>query len=226
MKTSLKEKALKLRQEGWSYALIHQKLNVSKSTLSGWLGGIPFVPNSEVLSRIKAGPAKSGRVSSLKKGLRIQLADITAREELGLISRRDLWMLGIGLYIGEGGKVFEDTRISNSDPDVIKLAVAWFTSVMKVPRENMYLRLHIYPDVSEHAAISYWSGITGVPPVQFRRSHVDLRTNKLSKNQKKLPYGTAHLGVKSCGKEEFGVKLHRRIMAWINESYKQSAGIV
>ncbi len=226
MKTSLKQKAVKMRQAGWSYKDINNKLGISKSTLSGWLKAVPFVPNSVVSKRIKQGPAKSVAIRSQKRTELIKVINSEAKKELGVLSARDLWMLGIGIYIGEGTKSYEDVRVINSDPNVVNLAISWFNKVCGVPLEHFSLRLHIYPDVSEKEAKKYWATATGLSIPQFSKTQIDLRTNKSKSNHRKLPYGTAHLTVKSYGKIEYGVNLHRKIMAWIEECYVQFAGIV
>ena len=46
-------------------------------------------------------------------------------------------MLGLGLYIGEGGKTDGLIRIINSDPKVIKLAIKWFKFSFGIKTENI-----------------------------------------------------------------------------------------
>jgi hypothetical protein len=120
-------------------------------------------------------------------------------------------MLGLGMYIGEGGKTSGITRVTNSDPKIIKLAIRWLKVSFGVETKNLKIRLHLYPDSEEIECADYWSKHTGIPVNQFFKPTIDRRTNKkLSKNGK-LPFGTAHLNVNG-----FGVYLHRLIMAWIN----------
>ena len=49
MKLFIKEKAIKLRKEGYSYSYIKDKLGISKGTLSYWLRDIKYVPNEYTL---------------------------------------------------------------------------------------------------------------------------------------------------------------------------------
>lgn len=115
----------------------------------------------------------------------------------------------------------------NSDPEVIKTAIKWFKEVCDLNTENFTLTIHTYPDNNLKETINYWSKITGIPKKQFGKTQIDRRTNKSKKKRGKLPYGTAKLSVKSNGKKEFGVFLHRRIMGWIEASLKQiNAGVV
>jgi hypothetical protein len=224
MNLNLKQKAIRLRKKGWSYTTISEQLKVSKSTLSHWLAQIPYKPNEETTKRIKDGPAKSAFLSHEKKLQAIKTAKLQAAAELKNLSQRDLWMLGLGLYIGEGSKIHEYTRIVNSDPNVIKLAIKWFRDVCRIPTENFFLTVHLYPNVSAIEAINFWSKIAGVPVTQFGQTQIDKRLNKTAKKQRVLPFGTLHISIRSCGHPEFGVLLHRRIMGWVEEIYKQTRG--
>jgi len=112
----VKRKATKLRDAGYSYKIINASLEISKSTLSNWFKDKPFIPNKEVLNRIQYGPIKSAEKSHNKKVAEIRKLLEVGVKEIGLLSRRDLWLLGIGLYLGEGTKTYENVRIVNSDP--------------------------------------------------------------------------------------------------------------
>ena len=226
MGSVIHNKALKLRKQGWSYNIISARLGVNKSTLSGWLKDAPYEPNSTVLKRIKAGPRISGERRHAKSVAEIAVIRLLADRELGNISKRDLMMLGIGLYIGEGGKTHLQTRFVNADENVVRIAMQWFREICLVPNENFRLTLHIYPDISDLRAKEYWSSVTGIPSMQFGKSYVDTRTSKKI-NIGKLPFGTAHITVYACGQKRFGVDLHQKILGWIGAVYDRvNAGIV
>jgi len=131
-------------------------------------------------------------------------------------------MLGIGLYLGEGSKVFETVTISNSDPKVIKLAIAWLYKACGVRKRNLHLRVHLYPDNNVENVLAFWSGETQIPLSQFGKTIIDIRKNKLKQNRRKLPYGTVHLKIRSGGVKDLGIYLHRKIMAWIDNCFKQA----
>jgi len=217
---SLRIRALDLRKRGWSYCVISQRLGVAKSTLSDWLRSVPYVPNQAVVRRIKGGPAKTAELKRQRVLSEIRTCKQRAHQDIGRLSRRDLWFLGLGLYIGEGSKLFEEVRIINSDPQVIRLAMRWLREVCHVPNRNFCVSIHLYPDTSSSSALSYWSKITGVPKGQFGKIQVDRRLDKSFKKRRRLPYGTAHVKVCSRGNRRFGVALHRRIIGWIDALYE------
>ena len=189
--------------------------------MSTWLKEIEYVPNKIVKERIKKGPAKSGM---LRHNIRVrETREIkeAAQVELGKISKRDLWMLGLGLYLGEGTKLYETIRIINSDPAIAKLAIRWFRDICKLDVSNITVAIHLYPDNAVEESLNYWSKELDIPLKQFRKTQIDKRIDKSEKKKRKLPYGTAHISVSSNGNPNFGVKLHRRIMGWLESSLKQ-----
>lgn len=224
---SIREKAINYRKKGYSYSMISGRLGLAKSTLSDWLKEIPYTPNQEVLKRIQFGPAKSGQIAHNRKIRNITIIKRTAKKELGRLTRRDLWLLGIGIYLGEGMKLQESIRIINSDPEIIKTAIKWFKEICGLKNKNITATIHTYPDNDVKNTTNYWSEITGICKEQFGKVQIDRRKNKSGKKKRKLPHGTLHLQIRCCGKKEFGKSLHRRIMGWIESSLEQiNAGVV
>ena len=164
----------------------------------------------------RAGKARaaSGAAKARLKQESIHNAQRAAIDEMGSITSRDLFMLGLGLFIGEGTKYDQGIRFVNANPLVLRLIIRWFVEIHRIPLNNMRIRLHIYPDTDERACITFWSNFTGIPQLQFFKSVIDVRQNKKNIKFRKLPYGTAHLTVNSLGNKRFGVFLARKIVAW------------
>ena len=213
----IKQKAIGLRKEGYSYNYIMKHVPVTKSTLSEWLHDIPFTPNQHTLDTIGKAHIASGVYKHGIKVKSLERAELQAQKDIGNLSDRDIMMLGLGVYIGEGNKAYNITKITNSDPRIINFAIKWFTNTFGVNINQIKIRLHLYPDNNEKECVEYWSKYTTIPSHQFFKSGIDRRMDKKNSNRKKLPYGTAHMTVQSHGNKDFGVYLHRRIMAWINK---------
>jgi len=208
--------AKKLRDAGYSYNMINEKLRIAKSTLSNWFKDTAFTPNREIIHRVRYGPMKAAQVNHNRKVEEIKMLNQIGVKEIGIINKRDLWMLGLGLYIGEGSKSYETLQIVNSDPEIIKLAIRWFKEICGLENENIVIAIHIYPDNGEDKCIKFWKDITGLPLENFRKTQIDRRGNKSPIKKNKLPYGTAHISIISKGNREKGVRLFRRIKGWIN----------
>jgi hypothetical protein len=217
----LRKKADLLRQEGYSYKIIEEKLGIARSTLSYWFKDQVFTPNQEVLIRLKAGPAKAGeqRHKARLKEIAEQLQQ--GSQEVGQLSARERWLVGIGIYIGEGAKTTETTRISNADPAVISLAVRWLLHSCNMQPENLSVRLHLYPDNNEEECLHYWEKVTGLSRKNFRSSSIDRRPGKQLTKVRRLPYGTAHVTVLSRGDPAKGRRFYRKLNGWMQAVLNQ-----
>lgn len=208
--------ATRLRDSGYSYRMIHRELGVPMSTLSGWFRDRPYTPNPEALKRIQ-----SGRYAYGIRRRDLRISEIAAllqqgKLEVGDISKRDLWMVGIGLWIGEGSKTVEHIRFANSDPSVVKLWVRWLKEICGFKNENIFLTLHIYPETDEEACKKYWRSVIDIPSVRFGKTQVDRRSDKAATHKGKLPNGTVHISVRSDGDAAKGVQLYRRLKGWVS----------
>ena len=134
--------------------------------------------------------------------------------DIGRLSNRDLMLLGVGLYIGEGAKTTDSIRIANSDPRVIRLGIRWLQAI-GLNLDNIGISLHIYPDNDPDESKRYWFIETGLNESNFRWLVVDRRTNKSPNSARKLPHGTAHLSVMTHGDREKGARLFRRLNGWM-----------
>lgn len=218
---SIKDEAIRLRKEGNSYSFISSKIRVVKSTLSVWLKDVPFVPNSLT---------KNNRIENINNIITIKRADKAAsyksaleygNKQIGKLSERDIFMLGLGIYSGEGSKTGNQIRIVNSDPRIIKFSIMWFKRSFGLTDENFRLRLHLYPDNDEEKSINFWANTIEIKREFFQSTYVDIRVNKKRNRRGVLPYGTAHIGIVGNGNKDFGVLLQRKIIASIDFALRQ-----
>jgi hypothetical protein len=219
MKQTMKTQARVLRKKGYSYSFIQKEIPVAKSTLSYWLADIPYTPNQETVLHIGKARAASGMAKNKLKIDSFKRAREDAKKDVGRLSKRDIFMLGLGLYAGEGTKTHDIVRLINANPKIIKFAILWFKEVCGLKNINFMVRIHLYPDNDINEALSYWSQAVGIPLAQFQQTQVDTRIGKKVSKRGKLPFGTAHLSIKSMGNKDFGVFLARKINAWIEEVF-------
>lgn len=216
-----KKEAVNLRESGYSYAMIGERLGIAKSTLSTWFRDVPFKPNKEVLKRIQYGPIKSATKSHNQRIAESEALRLQGIQDVGKLSSRDKLLLGIGLYIGEGSKLNEQIQVVNSDPAVIKAMIHWFVTHCGLEKENMCIALHVYPDTNIQAAMRFWKDQTGLQDSNFNKTQIDRRTNKSKIKHNSLPHGTADLRVRSNGNPEKGVRLYRRLRGWLDGALGQ-----
>lgn len=224
-KEYLHKEALNLRKAGYSYSYIQKKIGVSKSTLSDWLTGVPYKRNQETIDVIDRARLMANEAKREIKRKSINDAGEQALKDIGKFTKRDLFMYGIGLYTGEGSKTGGLVRVVNSDPKIIKTSIFWFREILNLQNTCFSVRIHSYPDNNQEEVILFWMKQTGLPRSSFLKTWIDVRVDKKRKNYGKLPYGTAHLTVKSGGQKNAGSFLLRRILALI-EIVHNNAGIV
>lgn len=167
-----KEKALKLRAQGWSYSQIKKEIGVSKSTLSGWLAAFPLSvermkelrDNSEI--RIE----KCRQTKRQKKLFKLDITYWEAEQNVGALTQREIFLAGLFLYWGEGGKTGNAVSLSNTDPDVMKFFLKWIIQ-LGVPKEKMRVVLHLYSDMDEDVEKKFWSEVLNVPLENFRKTY-------------------------------------------------------
>lgn len=209
-----KIKAIKLRKKGLSYSEIIKEINVAKSSLSLWLKHIKLKPEHQKRLYTKkiqilclgSKSQKERRAREVKELLK------NAEDEVITPLSFDAFRLfGAALYWAEGskGRLFE---LTNSDPYMILFMVRWIERILKIPPQNLKLRLNIYPQQNEVKIKKFWSELTGIPLQNFGKSYI----KPLSKNYKKnnLYYGTARIEVPKSTNMQY------RVSGWVKKVLK------
>lgn len=214
MKIEEKNKAIEMRKKGFSMGEISNTLGVSKASISIWVRDIK-------LSRThKNKISKNGRsIDSIEKRRisrlinerqKDEVVKINAKSDFRVITKSDLKIIGIILYLGEGGKTKRGVaRIANSDPDVIKITMRFFREICSVPEEKFRGHIHTFDDANVSASEEYWSKITGIPRSQFYKTYSKLSTASKGKRHTTL-FGTLEVSVNDTN-------LYLTIMAWIEK---------
>lgn len=189
-----------MRRSGKSYAEIFALLKIPKSTLSDWFA------NSDWSHDLKQRLSKSAQVEhtirlrelNKLRGVNLKQAYVEAREEARIefetLKYNPLFIAGVMLYWGEGDKLTNySTKITNTDPHLIRLYVFFLEKVCRIPKEKIRGHILIYPDLNEETCRLYWAS----------RAHIDLsRFTKCTVIQGKrtirpLAYGVCMIGISS-----------------------------
>ncbi|SDM65270.1 hypothetical protein SAMN05444921_111125 [Streptomyces wuyuanensis] len=96
-----------------------------------------------------------------------------ARDAVGTLTDRELFLVGVALYWAEGSKDkawdrMEYLKLINSDPDVVTLHLRWL-ELLGVSRDRLRLQISIHESADLEAAQQYWSDLTGVARTQFNK---------------------------------------------------------
>ena len=220
----LREKARALRQNGESIAKIGVILHASKSTVSYWCRDIAL--SAKQVRRLafrqqEAGALARLRAAEKKRAIRMEAVRVESNRgsrDAGILSQRDLFILGVGLYWGEGYKSGnEECGLTNSNPDIIRAFMIWLKRAYNIPSSDLILRVSINRTHRDRVAIveQYWSKVTAIPRSQFTKtSLIKARSRKIYSNPEQH-YGTLRIKVRR------GTALRRRILGSIKAVSKQ-----
>lgn len=160
-----KSQALKLRKQGKTIPEIAKLLKVSKGSVSSWVKEVILSKKAQhILYVNKMRGSYKGRLigALLNKNKKIKIQD-TLREEalknLCSLSDRDLLILGIGLFWGEGNKKGSRFIFANSDVQMILVMMFFLEKCMNIQKADMYISIQINEEHKKRTKeiIDFWS---------------------------------------------------------------------
>ena len=112
LESKFKERAVILRKQGKTYSEILKIVPVAKSTLSLWLRSVALArPQKQRLTEKKREAQKRGGLARYKTRLSTTHDILTlAKGEVGLLTPRELLLVGSALYWAEGSKQRKSAR--------------------------------------------------------------------------------------------------------------------
>lgn len=167
--------AIILRKRGKSYSEIKKVLGVSKGTLSAWLKGHPF---SE--KRIRAlrdwNKVRIEHYRETRRRRREEALAIVYKNErisIGKLSKRDVFIGGLFLYWGEGGKTKNsELSMSNTDPAAIKAFIFWLARAFGIEKRKIAIRLRLYRDMDIAKETDFWAKTLGIDRKVFKKPYI------------------------------------------------------
>ncbi|MBF8282869.1 MAG: hypothetical protein HW378_1784, partial [Anaerolineales bacterium] len=153
----LRAKAQQLRQKGATLTEICEQLSLGKSTVYGWIKGIP-IPRTARQSEQRRKAAQA--IRQKHEALRHQWYDEayqTAPEVLSDPVMRDF----VVLYAAEGFKRDRNrVELCNSNPNIMRVAHRFIGALSRNPHIRYRLQCHVDNDEGELKA--YWSQLLGI----------------------------------------------------------------
>ncbi|WP_369204043.1 hypothetical protein [Streptomyces sp. PU-14G] len=212
-KDDLRERARELRRQGWTYDRIELELGVSRSSVSLWVRDLPRpAPRytaEEQRALMRAGLSEHHRALDEQR-LRTKAA---ACAEIGELSDRELFLVGIGLYWAEGAKSkpyrrSESVSFVNSDPGMIRVFLAWL-DLLGVQKQDLRFHVMIHESADVESAERYWADLVGVPAESFLKTALKRHNPKtVRKNVGESYRGCLVVRVRR------GAELYQRIEGW------------
>lgn len=219
MKMEAKKKAIQLRKEGKTYSEILNIVPVAKSTLSEWLKSVQLAkPQKQRITRKKKEAALRGAQARRHTRVsEVQMLERSGLVEVGKISARELWLIGVALYWAEGSKQYEHSpstgiMFANSDSRMVLVFLKWLGE-MKIPASAIFFELYVHETRKSEAQMfkRWWARELKVPSSRINRIYFkkgNPKTNR--KNIADLYHGLIRIKVNSS------TTLNRRISGWVH----------
>lgn len=206
-----KEKAIALRKQQMSYSQIKNILGINKSTLSGWLKNYPLTEEriKELRDNNHQRIERCRETKRKKKEARLNEFYQEQINKIFPLNERDFLIAGLFLYWGEGSKTLSGSiGISNTDPAVINFFINWIVKYLNLPKDKIYITLHLYNDMDIKKEINFWSNKINIPKNQFTKPYIK-KTSFSSINYKRgFGHGT-------CNARIGGARLNEKILMGI-----------
>ncbi|MFE2019277.1 hypothetical protein ACFW9O_14710 [Streptomyces sp. NPDC059499] len=213
-KDDLRAKARELRLQGMTYDAIQVELGCSKGSISLWVRDLPKPERSRsaVEQARLAGRMRWDHELAVRDAER-QRTKLTAKEEIGALADRDLFLVGVALYWAEGTKDKpydrrENVTFINSDPGVIQTYQAWLT-LLGITPDRLSYRLSIHESADVETAKLYWAALVGVDVSVFQKTSLKKHNPRtVRKNVGEDYRGCLVVRVTQ------GAELYRRVEGW------------
>jgi hypothetical protein len=211
-----KQKAIELRKKGFSYNEIRKKIPVSKSTLSLWLRSVGLAEKHmrALTERQKESQQRAVQIWHEERLLRTLRIHEMAENEIGNLSTREKWLIGVALYWAEGSKERKKgTRVqfSNSDPRMILLFREWILDHLLLQPSDIVYTLYIHENFNNIAgAIKFWADL-----LHINEAEIKLYVKKHNLSPKRKNIGESYIGLIRLVVKK-SIDINRKIEGWIN----------
>lgn len=190
MNTKVKTAAIKLRKKGLLYAEIAGRLHIAKSTVYVWTSKVALTERQRALVAGRLAAAKRRQMLRLAHSRRIkrEQAELMTRSlaqstlESARLSIDHKRLLCAVLFWCEGEKdVSSGIRFINSDPLMVRKFLSLLRQSFRLDESKFRALIHLHDYHNVQSQLSYWSGLTDIPPQQFYKSYQKPHNGKQSR---------------------------------------------
>lgn len=216
-KSKEKLEARELRKKGQSIKEIAKLLNVSVGSVSVWCNDITLTSKQiKTLEQRRIDPNYGSRMKYVEKRKRefnkkVEEIKQSAINELGKLTEREIFLMGITLYWGEGFKKDHLVGLASSDKDIAKFFIYWLEKCFNISPDNLILR--VTANISYKSQINkleeYWSKKLNIPLNNFSKPYFQHSAWKKEYENKENYHGVIRIKVRKS------INLLRKIFGYI-----------
>jgi hypothetical protein len=182
---------------------IARLVGVAPSSVSLWVRDIPLT-SDQLESLRQRNPAYNNQLRGASRNAERGRARRLAAQREGRERMRlgePLYVAGVMLYWAEGDKSSRNAaRITNSDPEVLRLFMRFLRECFEVDDERMSVTCNLFADhlARQRAIEQFWLDTLDMPRERLCKSFVNVYSKYSQKKRtNKLPYGTTRVVVHS-----------------------------
>lgn len=175
-----------MRKNGKSIKEIAKILKVSTSSVSIWCRDILLSEKQILELQFRMTDPYYGKrmeyVNKLKKAHTEKVTSLVKQgeKELGILNKRDIFILGVGLYWGEGFKKDSQLGLATSDILAAKYFIYWLKELFHISNNDLLVRVTLNSVHSGRVKEieKYWSFNLNIPLSQFAKPFFQKSTLK------------------------------------------------
>lgn len=208
-----KDIAIDLRKRGFSYSEIEDATHVPKSTIAYWVRGVLLDKNQikKLNARRSQVAIANAKNKVIKRRASIEEIKNSSAKNIGKISKRELWLMGIIMYwkerliLKDKPDLYKGVSLSSSDEKVIKFFLKWLIEIGGIERDGITFDIVISKNKKSkiQEVIKHWSEVTGFRQDYF--AHIYYRNQASGKRK----HGFVRIRVKASS------LLARQINGWM-----------
>lgn len=209
--------AQKLRENGKSIKEIAMLIQVSPGSVSSWCKNISLTAEQKIaLEKRRVDPNFGKRKEYLIKQHELfsDMVDALKKEginQIGKLTKREIFLIGIALYWGEGFKKDHQVGFANTDPNMLLFFICWLETCFNIQINDLIIRvtLNIHHKEKINNIILYWSKQLSIPINQFSKPYFQNTIQKKKYESDDAYHGVLRIKVRKS------VNLLRKIYGFI-----------
>ncbi|MBX9424762.1 MULTISPECIES: hypothetical protein [Streptomyces] len=227
-KDDLRARARELRLQGMTYDQIQVELGCSKSSISLWVRDLPKPERKRTRDEASEIARRGWEATLRRREEERRTRKGLARDEIGSLTERELFLIGVGLYWAEGAKSKpyerrEKVVFVNSDPDMITLYLAWL-DLLGIEPDRMRYHVMIHESADVAGAEQYWADLVQVDVATLGKTSLKRHNPETARKN----VGEGYRGCLAVNVLQ-GSHLYQRIEGWwagINDAVRRDSGMV
>ena len=179
-----------LRGVGLSYGEIRSIVPVAAATLSTWCRDVALTPAQRQAIDDRTLRGGGRRDTQRRRRLAVEEIRRSAAAEVPALISDPLWLAGTILYWAEGAKTTRKLDLGNTDPEILRLFIAWVRRHHD-PAVEFSLALHLHEMNDERAARRFWEHELGLSTLTWQKTFVKPKGTGHRRNH--LPWGVCRV---------------------------------